>query len=136
MRVALIAFLALGACSHAPPDEPPPPQLPQRAGVDETVAARAEGVRFRGEGDGFVLDILDQEMRLKFTQTGETHVFPTPEPRYPRWNGSSYDTHNGEHGLYVEIRDDRPCEPGVPAIRVRFGAQGEGQQLTGCARRF
>ena len=134
---AIILALALAGCANAPPPELPAPVLPERAGVDPIVAARAEGIAFRAVGEGFVLDIFHEDrIRLTLTATGEELIFPKPEPRYPAWNGSIYDTQNDKHGLYIEIRDDRPCERGVPRVDVGLGHPGDAREFTGCGRSF
>lgn len=135
MRPLLLtaAFVLLAACSTAPSEELPPPQLPQRAGVDPVVAARAEGIEFRAVGDGFVLDIFRAErIRLRLTETDTTLEFPRPEPRYPRWNGTIFDTAGDAGELYIEIRDDRPCSTGSPTVNVRLASRS----FTGCGRSF
>lgn len=133
---ALIFAAALAACSSAPPAELPPPELPQRAGVDPIVAARAEGVEIRAVGEDFVLDIFrESRIRLTLTDTGEALEFAKPEPLYPRWNGSIYETANDAHALEITIRNDRRCEqanralyPDVVEIEL------DGRNLAGCGR--
>lgn len=135
MKRALIVALLLGACA-SPPRELPPPPLPERAGVDPLVAARAEGIAFRAVGDGFVLDIFHEaRIRLTITASGETLVFPKPEPRYPRWNGSIYETQTEAHRLNIQIRDDRPCEgPDRALYPTTVALRFDGNEMRGCGR--
>ncbi|HYD86532.1 MAG TPA: hypothetical protein VEA80_03590 [Vitreimonas sp.] len=137
-RFTLIAAFACAACSSAPPRELPPPELPQRAGVDPLVAARAEGVEFRGVGEGFVLEIMREDViRLTQTASGETLTFAKPEPQLPRWNGSIYATTAGTHELYVAIRNDRPCERADRAVYpIRVEIRLDDRVFTGCGRGF
>lgn len=116
-RALLIGLcFALAACGgEAARRELPAPQLPQRAGVDPIVAARAEGVEFRAVGDGVVVDIF-RENRVRVTASGEALNFSKPEPRYPRWNGVIYETENEAHSLTIRIRDDRPCQSADRAL--------------------
>jgi hypothetical protein len=135
MRAALL----LAACGgNAAREELPPPPLPERAGVDPLVAARAEGVEFRAVGDGFVLNIFRAErIRLTLTATGEELIFAKPEPQYPRWSGSIYDGSNDAHVLHIEIRNDRPCERadrGTYPITVHIRL--DDRELEGCGREF
>jgi hypothetical protein len=138
MRAALIAALLLAACGGNVREELPPPQLPERAGVDPLVAARAEGVEFRAVGDGFVLDIFPAErIRLTLTTTGEELNFAKPEPQHPRWYGSIYTTSNAQHALDVEIHNHRPCESADRAtypitVHIRL----DDRELEGCGREF
>jgi hypothetical protein len=137
MRAAIFALL-LAACGGNVREELPPPELPQRTGVDPLVAARAEGVEFRGIGEGFVLDIFREErIRLTLTATGEELSFPKPEPQYPRWNGSIYTTSNGAHALRVEIENYRPCERDDRALYpITVVVNLDGRQIQGCGRAF
>jgi hypothetical protein len=132
MRVALLA-MALAACTSAPPDLPAP-VLPQRAGVDETVALRAEGVRYLAVGeDRFILRIYDN--RISVARAGEAALdFPRPEPRYPRWSGEIYDTEANGHRLHIEIRRYRECagKDGRDPVEVTL----DGIAMTGCGRAF
>gem|GEM_PF-2691794 len=134
----LIAAALCAACSSTPPAELPAPELPQRAGVDPLIAARAEGVEFHGVGDGFVLDVMrENTIRVTLTASGETLTFPKPEPQHPRWYGTIYTTSNDAHRLRIEIRNDRPCERAdraVYPIRVEFGL--DGREFVGCGRQF
>lgn len=138
MRAALLAAFLLAACGGNVREELPAPPLPERAGVDPLVAARAEGVEFRAVGDGFVLDIFRTErIRLTLTATNEELNFVKPQPQYPRWNGSIYQTRHEGRALRIEIRNDRPCERAdrtiYPAIvRIRL----DDRELEGCGREF
>ncbi len=112
MRGASIAVcLILTACAGAGRgEELPPPQLPERAGVDTLVAARAAGVEFRAVGGGIVIEIFRTDrIQLTLAETGAVLVFPKPAPLLPRWNGSIYETANADHALRVEIRNYLPC---------------------------
>ena len=138
MRAAIFAAFLLAACgANAAREELPPPQLPQRMGVDPLVAARAEGIEFRAVGDGFVLDIFrDERIRLTLDKEGEL-LFAKPEPRFPRWNGSIYETANEGYTLAIEIRDDRPCRGENRAtypttVHILLNEL----ELSGCGRRF
>lgn len=135
MRAVLLAVL-LAACAGAPPPELPAPVLPERAGVDPLVAARAEGIAFRAAGDGFVLDIFNEErIRLTLTKDGEVLVFPKTEPRYPAWMGSIYLTHNDAHHLRITIRDYNDCEgPEGASYRSRVEIRLDDIVLEGCGR--
>jgi hypothetical protein len=136
---ALLFALALAACAGGQaPKELPPPPLPERAGVDPLVAARAEGIEFRAVGDGFVLDIYRADrVRLTMTSSGEELVFPKPAPVLPRWNGSIYDTAAEGRVLHVEIRNDRPCQRADrQTYPVRVDVQLDGRDMPGCGRAF
>jgi hypothetical protein len=139
MRAAIFAALLLAACGgNAAREELPAPPLPERAGVDPLVAARAEGVEFRAVGEGFVLDIFRTDrIRLTLTATGEELTFPKREPQYPRWYGSIYDVSNDAHVLHIEIRNDHPCERadrGIYPITVHIRL--DDRELEGCGREF
>jgi hypothetical protein len=106
MRALFLAF-ALTACSSSPPEELPPPQLPQRAGVDPLVAARAEGVVFHAQGETFVLHLY-RDNRISLAWDGHQEQFPATEPLLPAWAGEIYETRNERVTLRVEIRQT-PC---------------------------
>jgi hypothetical protein len=129
----LVLALALTACA-SPPQELPPPLLPQRAGVDETVALRAEGVRYLAVGaDRFILRIYDD--RISVARDGQEALdFPQAEPIYPRWNGEVYETGAGGHRLRVEIRRRGECagKDGRDTVEVTL----DGEAMTGCGRAF
>jgi len=138
MRAILLATMLAACGANGAREELPPPQLPQRAGVDPLVAARAEGVEFRAVGDGFVLDIFRQD-RVRLTRTAPIQElnFPKPEPRYPRWNGVIYETASEGHSLTIRIRDDRPCRTADRAVYpTTVEIVLDGVELTGCGRRF
>lgn len=137
MRAAILATLLVTACAGNVREELPPPQLPQRTGVDPLVAARAEGIEFRAVGDGFVLDIFREErIRLTLDKEGAL-IFAKPEPRYPRWNGSIYETANDAYRLAIEIRNDRRCQG---ANRAEYPTTVHillnDLELNGCGRGF
>lgn len=131
----LFACLALAACSSAPPQELPPPQLPQRAGVDPIVAARAEGAVFRavGQDPAFVLHIYREDRIVLTLDAGATEEsFPKPEPLLPRWHGEIYETENERHRLSVMIRRSLRCptQSGEYVVTLRY----DETELTGCGR--
>ena len=132
MRAALLA-LALTACA-SPPPELPPPVLPQRVGVDATVALRAEGARYMAIGEEqFVLRIYDE--RISFARAGEDELsFPQTEPLYPRWNGEIYETDANGHRLRVEIRRRGECadKDGRDTVAVTL----DGAAMMGCGRAY
>lgn len=131
---ALVLALALAACSSAPP-ELPPPQLPQRAGVDPIVEARTQGVVFRAVGAGFTFDLI-RDNRAALVWGDQRHTFENVATRVPAYRGTVYDAQT-EHGpLLVEVRDT-PCRdaliPGeVLPHRVTVTFRGEMRQ--GCGR--
>ncbi|MGQ0533734.1 MAG: hypothetical protein ACT4OF_13745 [Caulobacteraceae bacterium] len=134
---ALILALALAACSSAP-EELPPPQLPQRAGIDPIVAARAEGVVFRalGHAPDFVLQIYRDD-RITLTWDAHHETFPKPEPMLPRWNGEIYETQNERHTLRVEVERYRPCaDPpvGGETRSITVIVTLDGGELRGCGQ--
>jgi len=138
MSRLLFALLALSACSSGPREEFSAPTLPQRAGTDPIVAARAEGVELRARGEGFTLDIFRADtIRLTLSDTGEVLIFPKPEPRLPRWNGSIFETATETHRLVIEIRDDRPCTSGDRAnFPTGVNVSLSGRDFSGCGRRL
>lgn len=136
MRMALLSGLALAACSHAPPAELPPPDLPQRAGTDPIVAARAEGVNYIAHGDATPFELRFYADRILFSTPGvAAKVFPLTEPQHPVWYGEIYRTENENHDLYVTLRFDRPCPSGngEHLVEVRLD---RGEQMSGCGRRL
>lgn len=139
MRPAIFAALLLAACAgNAARQELPPPQLPQRTGVDPLVAARAEGVEFRAVGDGVVVDIFRAErIRLTLTAAGEELVFAKPVPQYPSWRGSIYETASGRRTLRVEIRNSLPCErEDRAAYPISVVIDLDGGEMQACGRAF
>jgi uncharacterized membrane protein len=132
MRRVILA-LALTACA-SPPQELPPPLLPQRAGVDATVALRAEGVRYLAIGEEqFVLRIYDD--RISFARAGQDELnFPQTEPLYPRWNGEIYETEANGHRLRLEIRRRGECadKNGRDTVAVTL----DGAAMMGCGRAY
>lgn len=132
MRALLLA-LTLAACSTSPREELPPPQLPQRAGYDQTVALRAEGVNYYAHGAGFTLRMFDD--RIVFSTPGAADkVFTRPEPQHPVWNGEIYTTSNEQHRLYLTLRFDRPCPTGNGEDLVELRL--DGIEFAGCGRRL
>lgn len=136
MRAFLIALLALSACTLTPAPELPPPDLPQRAGVDPIVAARAAGVETRIVSDDYVIDIM-RENEIVLTRDNTREVFPKREPQTPRWSGAIYTTRNGARDLVIYIRDYRPC---VRADRASYPIQIDvildGVETTACGVRL
>jgi|LNFM01.2.fsa_nt_gb hypothetical protein len=131
--IAATALFALAACSTTPRDELPPPQLPQRAGVDPVVAARAEGIEFRATGDGFVLEIYRTErIDLKLAEAEQVLTFPRTEPRMPAWHGSVYWTEAAGRRLEIDIHEGRPCPDGGASVVVRL----DYEEFRGCGRYF
>jgi hypothetical protein len=132
MRRVILA-LALTACA-SPPQELPPPLLPQRAGVDATVALRAEGVRYMAVGEEqFVLRIYDD--RISFARANQDELsFPQTEPLYPRWNGEIYEAEANGHRLRVEIRRRGECadKDGRDTVAVTL----DGAAMMGCGRAY
>jgi hypothetical protein len=138
-RAAIFAALLLAACGgNAAREELPPPQLPDRAGVDPLVAARSEGVEFRAVADGVVVDIFrEHHIRLITTATGEQLIFPKTEPRFPRWNGSIYETISGTRSLGIEIRNHQPCERADRDLYpITVTIVLDGRQIPACGRAF
>lgn len=131
--ILLAALLALAACESSRPRDLPPPPLPERAGVDPVVAARAEGVRFLASGDApvFQLRFYDEIITLQVGD-GAMQSFPLPEPRYPRWNGEIYEAEADGHALSVAVRHDRPCpaRAGYHIVEVVF----DEMRMSGCGR--
>lgn len=111
MSVRTILFaLFLVACSSTP-EELPPPQLPQRAGVDPLISARAEGVVFRAESASpdFVLHLYrDNRILVTWDAGAHQELFPASEPLLPAWAGEIYETRNERYQLRVEVRHG-PC---------------------------
>jgi hypothetical protein len=139
MRAIIFAALLLTACGgNAAREELPPPPLPERTGVDETVAARAEQIEFRAVADGIVVDIFRTDrIRLTRTATREELIFPKPEPQYPRWNGSIYRTSANGRSLRVEIHNNSDCDtPGGFADLDRVVIVLDGQETEACGRAF
>lgn len=137
MRAAILSLVLLSACSSGVREELPPPQMPQRAGVDPIVAARAAGVAFRavGEAPDFVLQIYrENTITLAWDNGANQETFPKPEPIFPRWNGEIYATRNERHTLTIEVRHT-PCDAGngemaLASVRILI----DGEERRGCGR--
>jgi hypothetical protein len=136
---ALLLALALAACSTAPKDDLPPPQLPQRAGVDPVVAARAEGVVFRAQGANpdFVLHLYrDNRIFLSWDAGAHEESFPASDPILPAYRGRVFETHTERFALRVDIRDG-PCRDaalGPQAFSATVIIEIDGVQRRGCGR--
>lgn len=66
--------------------------------VFQTIAAgEAPVVRIYSD-DSVVVTLASEELR-----------FSNVEVTFPRWNGARYRAQSGARGLFMEIRDDRPC---------------------------
>lgn len=131
MLRSLLCALALAACS-SPPAQLPAPDLPQRAGVDPLVAARAEGVRFLASGEAPVFNLRFYDDRITLAlEGGEPQSFARAAPTYPRWNGEIYTTSNDAHQLEVRvIRRPCPMQLGYHIVELTL----DGRELAGCGR--
>lgn len=111
LRAALASIVFAAACS-SPPDELPAPELPQRAGVDPIIAARAEGVVFRalGSNPDFLLHIFrnNERMFLAWDNGAHQETFTDVQVTLPAYRGTIYEATNERHRLRVEVRD-APC---------------------------
>jgi hypothetical protein len=138
MRVAWLALLALSACTLTPAPELAPPTLPQRAGVDPIVAARAAGAAFQIVADDYVIDIMrEDEIIVTRLSDGSRRTLPKPEPQYPRWNGEIYHTGDENTRLTIAIRDDRPCERRDRAVYpTRVDVHLNGGEIPACGVRL
>ena len=138
IRALFLAF-ALAACSTAPKDELPPPQLPQRAGVDPIVAARAEGVVFRAQGANpdFVLHLYrDSRIFLSWDSGAHREHFPASEPIYPAYRGRVFETRNERFAIRVDIHDG-PCRDealGPQVFSATVTVEIDGVERSGCGR--
>ena len=139
MRALLLAF-ALAACSSSPPAELPAPSLPQRAGVDPIVAARAEGVvsRALGAEPDFLLHIYrnDTMIFLSWDDGAHQETFNNVRVVLPAYRGSIYEARSEQHTLRVDVRDG-PCRdarlgPEVFSANVTITIDGEMRR--GCGR--
>jgi hypothetical protein len=136
---AILLATALAACSTAPRDELPTPQLPQRAGIDPLIAARAEGVVFRAQGANpdFVLHLYrDDRIFVSWDQGARQEHFPASEPILPAYRGRVFETRNEHSTLRVDIRDG-PCRDEALGPQV-FSATVivwiDGVERRGCGR--
>lgn len=136
---ALFLGLALAACSTAPKDDLPPPQLPQRAGVDPIVAARAEGVVFQAQGASpdFVLHLYrDNRIFVAWDSGGHQEHFPATEPILPAYRGRVFETRNEHFELRVDIHDG-PCRDaalGPQVFSATVTVEIDGVVRRGCGR--
>jgi hypothetical protein len=139
LRAALVSFILAAACS-TPPTELPPPELPQRAGVDPIIAARAEGVTFRalGANPDFLLHIFRNNERIFLAWDNGAHqeMFTDVQVTLPAYRGTIYEAANEGRRLRVEVRE-APCrDAGVSG--ERFSAivivSIDGEERRGCGR--
>lgn len=131
MRALVLAF-ALAACSLSKPQDLPPPQLPQRAGVDPIVAARAEGVVFRAQGSDFLLHLY-RDHRIWVSWDGREVQFPASEPILPAWRGEIYETRVEGYELRVEVRQG-PCRDGDQVYSATVVVRINTEEHRGCGR--
>ena len=90
-----------------PPAPLPAPALPERAGVDPLVAARAAGVMFEARGEGFTLArFRDQHFLVRWD--GRERAFFDPTPETPAYRGEIFNAQDSDGRLRVEIRTG-PC---------------------------
>lgn len=87
---AALALLCVACASGAPRD--------QVRLVFQTVEAGDAPVARLYSDDSVVVSYAGQEFR-----------FTDVEVTFPRWNGTRYRAQSSERGLFMEIRDDRPC---------------------------
>lgn len=136
---ALFLAMTLAACSTAPKEELPPPQLPQRAGIDPLIALRAEGVVFRAQGASpdFVLHLYrDNRISISWDQGAQQQHYPASEPILPAYRGRVFETRNERSSLRVEIRDG-PCRDqalGPQVFSATVVVQIDGAERRGCGR--
>lgn len=136
---ALLLALALAACSTAPKEEMPVPQLPQRAGVDSTVALRAEGVVFRAQGASpdFVLHLYrDNRIFVSWDAGAHQENFPASEPILPAYRGRVFETRNERVAIRVDIHDG-PCRDealGTQVYSATVTIEIDGVERRGCGR--
>jgi hypothetical protein len=131
---ALVIALALASCTMTPPPNLPPPELPQRAGIDPLVAARAAGVVYQGRGEGFTL-ALHRDRHIAFTWGEAEHAFFNPTLVQPAYRGEIYEAIDGARTLRVEIRNG-PCldaESGE-TWSATVSVQLDGEIRRGCGR--
>lgn len=137
MRALVLALMLASCAAGRAPEELPAPQLPERAGVDPIVAARSEGVEFRAVGDGVVVDILNDRIRLSRSPGTEVIDFPKPEPIFPRSNGEVYETENEGRSLAIAIERSHPCQSDNRALYpIRVELVFDGQPMAACGRDF
>lgn len=86
-------------------------------------------------GDAPLVRIYSDES-VVVSLAGEEFWFGAVETTYPRWNGTRYRAQSGERGLFMEVRDDRPCAvDGVDRRRtatVLVSLSGTGADQTTC----
>ena len=60
---------------------------------------------YRAAGPHFVMVFTRDHRVLLSLDAGARHEeFPLTEPRYPRWSGEVYTTHNERHALHIAVR--------------------------------
>lgn len=134
LSILFAACAALCACSSTPV-ETPPPQLPERAGFDPLVAARAAGVAYRATGahPQFVLQIYREDRITLSLDNGATElVFPKTDPMHPRWYGEIYRTSSEGRLLQIYLRRSHLCpnQSGEHVVDIYL----DGVEMTGCGR--
>lgn len=134
MRAALLALL-LAACSTGAPPELPPPELPQRAGVDPIVAARAAGVRYQARGEGFTLALYRDDHITVIWGADAERAFFNPALIQPAYRGEIFEARDGEAALRVEIRNG-PCPDAQSGETwsAHVSVQLNGETRRGCGR--
>lgn len=137
MRALLLAC-ALAACSSSPRAELPAPDLPQRAGVDPIVAARAEGVAFRARGADpeFLLHVYRNDTMIVLSWDTHQVTFNDVHVVLPAYRGTIYEAHTPEHELRVEIRQ-APCRDeriGPETFPASVTLRIDGETRRGCGR--
>jgi len=116
MRAPLAAVALLSACASQPRDLPPP-NLPERAGTDPIVAARADGIVFRAVGvaPDFVLDIYRNDAMIFLSWDGGAHeeTFNDVRVVLPAYRGTIYEAHTDSHELRVDVRPGVCRDPNI-----------------------
>jgi hypothetical protein len=88
------------------------------------------------KADGAPLVRLYSDESVIVSVAGEEVRFSNVVATFPRWNGTRYRGQSGGRGLFMEIRDDRPCSvEGVDHRRtatVRLSLSGADSDQTTC----
>lgn len=139
MRAVFAALVLLGACTSAPRDLPPP-NLPERAGTDPIVAARADGVVFRavGASPDFVLHIHRNDAMIYLSWDGgaQEETFNQVRVVLPAYRGTVYEANTERHDLRVEIRQGVCRDPnlGPETFSASVTVRIDGVVRRGCGR--